>query len=404
MSSKKILTYLILLLISSRLFFFVAALLAPVFVSLRQGYLGDQLNPQDPYLFWVWANFDGYHYLNIAISGYQQLLSVQKFEFAFFPLYPATITILHNLTQIPYLYLGIVVSSVSLFLAMVMIYKIIRLDFNHKIALTSLAFLSFFPLSFFYHSVYTDSLFLLLTTSSFYFARKGNWTASGLFGALSTFDRLSGLALIPALVLEWYIQNKAKLFSFENKAGFLLRNKKLFKQKQQLIISFLKKGMTALLLTLAGFLIYAYYLQIHFGNWLLFQKSMKAWNQDSFVFPLQVLFRYLKILFSVSPALFEYWIAVLEFISFLLYMALTFYVLKKIRPSYGIFMFVLLLLVTFTGTLSGGPRYILHLFPAFLALAILVSKNRALKIAIIVLFLILGFILSTLFTRGYYIS
>ena len=131
---------------------------------------------------------------------------------------------------------------------------------------------------------------------------------------------------------------------------------------------------------------------------------MKAWNQDSFVFPLQVLFRYLKILFSVSPALFEYWIAVLEFISFLLYMALTFYVLKKIRPSYGIFMFVLLLLVTFTGTLSGGPRYILHLFPAFLALAILVSKNRALKIAIIVLFLILGFILSTLFTRGYYIS
>ena len=267
-----------------------------------------------------------------------------------------------------------------------------------------MAFLSFFPLSFFYHSVYTDSLFLLLTTSSFYFARKGNWTASGLFGALSTFDRLSGLALIPALVLEWYIQNKAKLFSFENKAGFLLRNKKLFKQKQQLIISFLKKGMTALLLTLAGFLIYAYYLQIHFGNWLLFQKSMKAWNQDSFVFPLQVLFRYLKILFSVSPALFEYWIAVLEFISFLLYMALTFYVLKKIRPSYGIFMFVLLLLVTFTGTLSGGPRYILHLFPAFLALAILVSKNRALKIAIIVLFLILGFILSTLFTRGYYIS
>lgn len=385
--SFKILTTIILIMLSSRLIFLIVALLAPLFIAIRTGYLGNRLNPQDQPLFWVWANFDGYHYLSIAAQGYQQLMQIQRFEFAFFPLYPLTIALLHNLTQIPHLYLGITISLVSLLLAMIVIYKIALLDFNKNVALLSLILLSIFPLSFYYHSVYTDSLFLLLTTTSFYFARKGNWYLSGTFGALATFDRLSGLSLIPALALEWCLQNRH-----------------LVNQKVKFIMTFLKKGMVALLLSVSGFLAYCYYLQTNFGDWLLFQKSMKAWNQDNFVFPLQVLYRYLKIFYSVNPNLYEYWIAVLELTSFLFYMFLTFYVLKKIRVSYGIFMLILLSLVTFTGTLWGGPRYVLHLFPAFIAIALLISKNKALKISTILLFLILGLILSSLFTRGYFIS
>lgn len=373
--------YILLFFISSRLFFVLATIIAVSFIPLRLGYLGDKLNPNEPFLFWVWANFDGQHYLSIAIEGYKNS------NFAFFPLYPALISIIHDVTKLPHLYAGILISLTSFFLAIWMIYKITRIDFKSNIAWLTIIFLSFFPLSFYYHSVYTDSLFLLLTTSSFYFARKGKWYLCGLFGALATADRLSGLSLIPALALEWYLQNS-----------------QMIKSGLELIISFIRKALLPLSLILLGFLSYALYLQIKFEDWLLFQKSMIAWQQDEFVFPLRVLYRYIKIFFSVHPGLVEYWIAVLEFISFLCYISLSIYVWKKIRPSYGLFMVILLMLVTFTGTLWGSPRYFLHLFPGFIGLALLAHQNNLLKMALILVFLVLGSILTALFTRGYFVS
>lgn len=376
----KILRPALFLLLCSRIFFLLSAMVATFCIFQRRGYLGNYLNPHDPYLVWIWANFDGQHYLNIARWGYQQLATVGKFEFAFFPLYPSLISLLHHLLPLPHLYLGILISTASLFTAMLIIYKLARIDFNHHIAFLALFFLSFFPLSFFYHSVYTDSLFLFLTTASFYFARKKNWIISGVFGGLASFDRLSGLSLIPALLVEWYLQNR-----------------NLAKSKTKQVIS-------ALFLTFGGFFSYILYLQIHFGDWLLFQKSMIAWRQHEFVVPFQVIFRYLKIFLFLRPNILEYWIAVLEFISFFAYIFLAIYAWKKIRASYGVFMIVVLLLVTFTGTLSGGPRYTLHLFPGFIAMAILADRYKWLQFGLVLLFLLLGAILTALFTRGYFIA
>ncbi|KKS65375.1 hypothetical protein A3A14_04625 [Candidatus Daviesbacteria bacterium RIFCSPLOWO2_01_FULL_43_38] len=372
----------LILLFSSRLLFLIFAVAGTFLVTARTGYLGINLSPEnDHYLLWIWSNFDGKHYINIAQFGYQ------RFDFAFFPLYSVLILGISKILSIHYIPAGIIISTLSFFGGMVFLYKICLIDFDKRVASLALFFISFFPLSFFYHSVYTDSLFLLLTTASFYFARKKQWVWAGIFGGLSTATRLTGMALLPALAVEWYLQNRT-----------------LTKELRGIIILFLKKAAFPLTLATSGFLAYALYLHLNYGSWLLFQKSMVAWSQDKFIFPPQVIFRYLKIFFSVSPGLLEYWIAVLEFVSFFAYLFIAVYVWTKVRISYGVFMVILLILVTFTGTLAGNPRYILHLFPAFIGLSLLVRNKKPLKYAITAIFIALGFILTIIFTRGYFVT
>ncbi len=365
--------------ISSRLIFLLLAIIASYLIPLREGYLGSQFDAKVPYLAWVWANFDGRHFLSIVTEGYKQT------NFAYFPLYPLLISLTGYIFPISHLLLGIFISVVFYFSAMLVIFKIIRLDYEQKVANLSLLLLSFFPLSFFYHSVYTDSVFLFLTVSSFYFARKGKWWLSGLLCGLAMTTRLSGIALLPALLVEWYLQNK-------NLGAAKLK------------LRFLQTGLPVLVLGCLGIFSYLLYLQVYFGDLLLFQKSMIAWKQNEFVFPLQVVWRYVKIFFSVSPSLLVFWIAILEFITLVIYSATALYVLIRVRVSYGVFMLLLLSLVTFTGTFAGTPRYALHLFPLFLGLAVILFRRKTLRYLTYFLFLFLGLILTALFTRGYFVA
>lgn len=361
----------------SRVFFVALAQLATLFIPLQEGYLGKQIIPHGPYLTWIWANFDGRHFINIATQGYQHT------NFAYFPLYPLTISLAGYVLPFSHLYLGIGISLAAFLFALVYVYKIVLLDFSKNIALWTIIFLAIFPLSFFYNAVYTDSLFLALSVASFYFARRNNWLVAGVLGFLAATSRLSGVVLAPALLVEWFLQYKGKnLFTLNNAFSALL----------------------APALTILGTIAYMIYLQVNFGDFLLFQKSMSAWNQEGFVFPLQVIVRYLKIFWSVDPSLLVYWVAVLEFVSVILYFALSYYVSKKVRLTYGIFMFLLLILVPFTGTFAGTPRYLLHLFPAFIALACVTSGKAYARRVVLLFFLIMGFILSALFTRGYFIA
>ena len=374
---KKILAYFTL----SRLLFISFALLGTLFVKLDPGYIGKQSAPDAPYLAWIWANFDGRHFLNIATNGYH------RFDFAFFPLYPSLIYIFSKLSLVPPLFVGILISSLTLLISMFMLKKITELDYDTPTAYLSIFYLAVIPFSFYGHSVYTDSLFLMLSTCSLYFARKKRWILAGLFGAASSASRLSGVALIPALAVEWYLQTK--------KNGI---------QPNEVIKKFFKSGWVSPTLTASGIASYMIYLGIFFKNPLLFQQSMQAWRQEQFVLPIQVIVRYFKIFLSVDPKLLIYWIAVLEFSTLFIYLGLTLYVWKNIRKSYAVFMLTLLLLVTFTGTFAGTPRYILHLFPAFIALAHITRAKPMLKHILSFFFLILGFVLTSLFTRGYFVS
>lgn len=355
------------------------ALAAPLILPLKSEKMGRALGIGLPYLTWIWANFDGVHYSYIAQHGYQYP------NFAFFPLLPLLIHLVKQILSVHAVNAGLLIVHVSLFLSAIALYKIVSLDYSKDVALGSVAMLFLFPLSFFYGAVYTESLFLLTSVLSFYFARKGEWLKAGILGYFASAARLVGIALLPALFAEWFIMQKGGT-----------KNSKLLMKK------FFREKTFFMLLIPLGLASYMVYLQLVYGDFLLFQKSMADWGQAQIVFPPQVLFRYYKILLTV-PLNTAYFIAVVEVIATILYFLLSVFVLRRVRLSYGVFMLVLLTIPTFTGTFQSMPRYILQLFPAFIGLSLLM-RSRPLFIITLIVFLLLQFLFVSMFTRGYFIT
>jgi hypothetical protein len=59
-----------------------------------------------------------------------------------------------------------------------------------------------FPASFFFLSPYSESLFLLASLLTFWWARRGRWGPAAVAGFAAAFTRSVGVLLVPALLLE----------------------------------------------------------------------------------------------------------------------------------------------------------------------------------------------------------
>lgn len=339
-----------------------------------------------PYYIMVWANLDGLHYLRIATSGY--LLN----QNSFFPLYPIVISVLANITHVPHLISALFVSYFSFFSSLFIIYKLMVLDKKSRLFNLFLLVILFFPTSLFYGAVYNDALFLLLASTTIYFAREKKIILSSFFGGLACLARLNGLVLIflifaEALDLDWKNVTNKKVVK-------LLSVKKIVKTRAYSIV----------VLPLA-FLSYLIYTNIYFNSWKIIFSSMKVWGQDKVTFPLQVFWRYIKILFIYPHFDLVYIIAWLEFLFVLLYVGLIIYSYKKIRLSYWVFFVISITLPSLTGTFQGMPRYGLHLYPFFLSLTLFLDKRHTLlKLLYFAISITLLFIYTALFTRGFFVA
>jgi hypothetical protein len=64
---------------------------------------------------------------------------------------------------------------------------------------------AFFPMSYYFSAVYTESLFLALSAGCVYAARTGRWAQAGVLGALASASRNTGMLLVvPILLLYLY--------------------------------------------------------------------------------------------------------------------------------------------------------------------------------------------------------
>lgn len=371
---KKIVSFFVLW----RLLLFLFAFLATFFIPFQKAFTAYNYGFSPPYYLYIWGNFDGYHYMEIAERGYKAL------EYSFFPLYPLFIRGLVWAFKIPYLLSGQLISTFALLLSLYVMAKLLALDQKRTLFGLFLLTIFTFSTSFFYIAVYNDSLFLLFSVLTIYFARKKSWLAASCFGALATLTRLNGLALFFLIIFEYIHVEKVKgLFSLKR---------------------ILQTKLHSVVLIPSAFLGYLLYIQNLVGDWYVVFSSMKIWQQDKPVLPLQVFWRYLKIL--ISPTLqFTYWIALAEVVFVFFYIAVLIYSFKKIRLSYWIFAVVSLLIPSLTGTFAGMPRYALHLYPFFLTLTLLLDQKGLLfkivyfSVSIVGLFFMLAF-----FTRGYFVS
>lgn len=327
-----------------------------------------------------WANFDGEHYLSIAIFGYKE------FEQAFFPVYPMLVSFfskpfstdlfssLFNSTIA-----GLLISNVSFLSSLFILFKLISLDFSKKIALTTIILLLFFPTSFYFGSVYNESLFLLLIVSSFYFARKKRWLLSSIFGFIASATRVFGFLLLPALLLEVY-QQKAKL----SKVFWILSIP-------------------------LGLFLYMFYQYLVAGDPLAFyhlQGRVGEQHQQGIILLPQVYYRYIKMLLTVDYMQPIYQTIILEFATGIFFLILPIYgYFKKVRISYLVYAMLGFLLPTIQGSFSSLPRYVIVLFPSFLAAGLWFSSIP--KIVKIIVLFSLGLMLcleTSLFLRGYWVA
>lgn len=377
--SKKI----ILLFLSWRIILTLALIISSKFIPLGNidKFLGG--GPINYYLapeLFAWANFDGEHYLSIAIFGYKSL------EQAFFPVYPLLISIFakpFSTTIVSSLInstiVGLIISHLSLLSALFVLFKLIRIDFSEKISLLTIILILIFPTSFYFGAVYNEALFLLLSVLTFYNARKGRWFLAGIFGMLASATRVFGIFLLPALIIEAFIQKEKFSKSFW------------------------------ILLAPLGLLGYMFYQYLTVGDLLAFynlQDLVGVQRQSGITLLPQVYFRYIKMLLTVDITSPLYQTLILEFITGIIFLILPVYgYFKKIRISYLIYVLMAFLISTVQGSLTSVPRYVIVFFPSFMALAIFFSNlPKVLKIAIVIISILLLFIETSLFLRGYWIA
>lgn len=345
------------------------------------------------YFIWVWANFDGKHYLTIADLGYQTNLQ------PFFPLFPLLIHIGENLFRIPSFFSGIIINNIAFLLALYIAVGLLIYDGKKHLKYLFLAIVFLYPTSFFYGAIYTDALFFFFATCAIFLARKNHWALSGVVSGFATLTRLNGLALFFYLLLE-YIEKDLDLKQTWHARRIL---KAMHKQ-----ISF--KGIInsriyfALIIPLS-FLGYLLYTHIVFKDWRVIFSTMEIWKQNNIIFPPQVLWRYIKIILNPDFYQISYWVAVLELSFVILYLYMLVFSVKKIRFSYWLLFAISILIPWLTGTFQGMPRYGLHLYPLFLSIAIFLDKKHwFFKIIMLIFSLALSMIYIALFTRGYFVA
>lgn len=317
-----------------------------------------------------WANFDGIHYLNIATQGYTT-------DARFMPLYPLIIKLFSYLIPSPFI-VGFILSNIFFLASLFVLKKLLAFDYDKKRIIWTIILLLLFPTSFFFGAVYSESLFFLLTLLSFYFARKKQWFLVGLFGALASATRVVGIILLPVFLVEYFMQ----------------------KQKSM-------RDLLGILLIPFGTIMYAIYNYVRWGNPLYFLQAQGELSNgravNTIIFPPQLIYRYIKILFTVSPVQYDWWIALLEFSVFWFGVVLIYVMWKqKIRLSYRVYAVLGMLVPVMSGTLTGFPRYVLPLFPLFIVMSGI--KNKAFKIVYVGISIVLSFILLALFSRGYYVA
>lgn len=361
--SKSFLTILLLFL-TSRTLLVIATLISPWILPFNKSfpYINDVLEGSklSQYI-WQFANFDGVHYLRIARDGYEH-----QFTQAFFPMYPLIIKLASPIFLNHRLITGLVISNLAFLLSIHVFYKLIFRKYGNETALWSIAFLCFFPTSYYFSALYTESLFFLLLISSFYFVEKKKYLLANIIGAFASATRLVGVYLSLSLTR--------------------------------------KKNLYSLIIIPLGLLLYMLYLKLKFGDPFLFFSSQGAFGQgrsSEIIFLPQVFFRYIKLLiyskgFSLISASLELSSTIL--VIFLLIKAY----FQKMDKSWLLFSAISVFTPTLTGTLTSIPRYILVAFPIYIVLASI--TNYKIRVYLMFLFSFLLFGLTILFLRGYWIA
>jgi hypothetical protein len=141
------------------------------------------------------GRWDSVWYMAIAAGGYGD-----GAREAFFPLYPLLVKVagapLHST-----LVGGALLSTALLGVALVLLHRLVALDYERAVARNAVLVTALFPMSFFFSAVYSESLFLCVSIGAVYAARRERWAWAGALGALAATTRSAGVLLLVPLAM-----------------------------------------------------------------------------------------------------------------------------------------------------------------------------------------------------------
>ena len=176
------------------------------FTFQDQNYLSNFHYPAgEPIGIWtLFKTWDAQHYLYLADQGYKP----NQISNAYFPLLPWLIGYTKPLLGESGLVAGLLLSNAFALLAMVFLYRLIRDLFDERTAWGTCLLLLSFPMAFFSGLVYTESLFLFLTTVFFYCQTKGIWKGAASAAFFLPLTRPTGLLIFIPIVVELFLNKK----------------------------------------------------------------------------------------------------------------------------------------------------------------------------------------------------
>lgn len=309
------------------------------------------------------ANWDGGHYNRIAKFGYQE-----KFQYAFFPLYPMTIRLLSLITQ-NYLLSSVIISVISAFFSLQIMYKLISDDFSKNLAEGAVWQMLFFPTSFFLLTAYSEGLFLLFAVSSFYFFKKKKFFVTALLIALASLTRVIGLAVMAAILIEIFLSgiNRKNWVILLSPTAFLIYCLYLFQETHNPLYFIVAES---------------HWQRIVSFPWVGFWETIQSLSRSNFIN------QYFSSFWDLIFAIFGLGI-IIRGARFL----------PRLYLSYSLFALAIPLL---TPSLSSVPRFLLPIFPIFIVIAKIKNKNFIFFYQTLSLMLLSAF--AILYINGFWVS
>jgi Gpi18-like mannosyltransferase len=294
-----------------------------------------------PNLWTPLKTWDGQIYLYLADHGY----GPHQFTNAFYPLFPFLVRVAGSILVGNDLLGGLLISHFFMFLTVVYLYRLTRDDFDERTAFYGCLFLLAFPMGFYLGLLYTESLFLLLTTAYFYYWKRKKYWPAAFCAFLLPLTRPTGiLVLLPALVA-WREKRQEDLDSrsrWPPLAGFL-----------------------------AGLGAYFLAMKLMTGN------AISAFEAEKYyiaLFDIKNLFHPMKWIasnfFKIDSSNSIESILLFNRIFFLFFLWILVISSRHLSKSYFVFSLVLGIVPALSGGLVTYMRYLLVLFPVFPVLAL----------------------------------
>jgi Gpi18-like mannosyltransferase len=281
---------------------------------------------------------------------------------------------------------GIILSNLCFIAAACIFYLLVKKLFNKSIALYSWLALLLFPTSYIFSAFMSESLFLLMLLLSIYFGFEKKWITAGIFGALLSATRNTGiLVIIPLIIIFLQDELGNKPFKFKH-----------------LALIFNKRFILTLILVPLGLVFFMFFLGKTINDPFGFINIQRFWEKPVNDISILLAIPYSFINWELEGS---FNIHLYNLFYFLLYVSLFIYgYYKKVIPVSLLSILPWLFIPLLAGTMLALPRYLSVLFPIYILIGILLSKHKVIAVAFYILSGLLSLYPLYSFIQGYWVA